>query len=100
MRQLLNTLRAHYDLIVIDSAPVLAVADSRILANLADKVLLAVQWEKTPRKAAREAMRYLMDADADMAGTVMTRTDWRRYRKYGRVDGSDHYHRIAGYYTN
>lgn len=95
MRGLLETLRRSYDLIVIDSAPIMAVADSRVLATLADCVVLAVRWSKTPRKAAASALRLLIEGGGNVAGTVLTMVNMRRHSRYG-YEESGYYGR--GYY--
>jgi capsular exopolysaccharide synthesis family protein len=83
MRSLVNALRDHYDLIILDAAPVLPVSDTRMLARLADKVIYVVQWDKTPREAVVGGIKLLRDASADIAGTVLTQADLRRHAIYG-----------------
>jgi exopolysaccharide transport family protein len=83
MRTLITALRDHYDLIIIDAAPVLPVSDTRMLARLADKVVYVVQWDKTPREAVVGGLKLLRDANADIAGTVLTQADLRRHAIYG-----------------
>jgi capsular exopolysaccharide synthesis family protein len=83
MRTLVNALRDHYDLIILDAAPVLPVSDTRMLARLADKVVYVVQWDKTPREAVTAGIKLLRDANADIAGTVLTQADLRRHAIYG-----------------
>ncbi|MBP6014734.1 MAG: polysaccharide biosynthesis tyrosine autokinase [Alphaproteobacteria bacterium] len=83
MKSLLQALRDHYDLIIIDAAPVLPVSDTRMLARLADKVIFAVRWDATPREAVLSGIKLLRDANADIAGTVLTQADLRRHAIYG-----------------
>jgi uncharacterized protein involved in exopolysaccharide biosynthesis/Mrp family chromosome partitioning ATPase len=59
MSKLLRRKRSNYDLIFIDSAPVLAKAEVRLLAAIADQVILAVRWQKTRRDDARAALALL-----------------------------------------
>src|SRR5262249_19359011 len=54
MRKLVAALSAVFDLVIVDSAPILPVNDTRILATFADAVLFVVRWESTPRKAASD----------------------------------------------
>ena len=72
MRNLVNRMRNHYDHIVLDAPPVLAVADARTISALADSVLLIVRWRRTPRLAARTALAQLENDGAPMAGVVLT----------------------------
>lgn len=61
---LLQGHRATYDLIFIDGASVLTKAEVRLLAALADQIVLAVRWRKTRRDDARAALDLLRDCGA------------------------------------
>jgi capsular exopolysaccharide synthesis family protein len=82
MRRLLDTLSARFDLIILDSAPLLAVSDARNLCPLADKVLFVVRWQQTRRAAALPAIRQIMNANGDLAGVLLTKTDTKRLLSY------------------
>jgi Mrp family chromosome partitioning ATPase len=47
MEDLLLDLREHYDLIILDCAPVLVAADARLVAGQADSAILVARWRKT-----------------------------------------------------
>ncbi|MDE2465251.1 MAG: polysaccharide biosynthesis tyrosine autokinase, partial [Alphaproteobacteria bacterium] len=55
MTRLLDAVKTQFDLIVIDSAPLLPVYDSKLLAPMMDAVLFVVRWERTPREAVVSA---------------------------------------------
>jgi len=78
MRELLAAVRAHYDLVVLDTPPVLPVADALVLAGQADATLLLVRWEKTARTATVDALRLLRESRARIMGAVLTRVDSRK----------------------
>jgi capsular exopolysaccharide synthesis family protein len=82
MRRLLESLSARFDLIILDSAPLLAVSDARNLCPLADKVLFVVRWQQTRRAAALPAIRQIMNANGDLAGVLLTMTDTKRLLSY------------------
>ena len=71
MREMLARLGESFDVIVIDSPPVLPVADAAILATLADGALLVVRAGSTNRKAAQLAVQQLEDVDARVLGVVL-----------------------------
>jgi succinoglycan biosynthesis transport protein ExoP len=77
MGALLASVRRRYDLVVLDTPPVLPVADALILAPQVDATLMVVRWEKTPRTAARDALRLLQESRARLMGAIMTRVDRR-----------------------
>jgi succinoglycan biosynthesis transport protein ExoP len=71
MRILLQELAKSFDLVVLDTPPVLATADAGILASLADGVLLVVRAGQTDRVAAKRAHRQLINVGARVVGTVL-----------------------------
>lgn len=90
-------LRKVFDFVIIDSAPILPVTDTRILTRLADAVLFVVRWEKTPRDAAVDAVKTLRDVHAPLAGVALTRADTKRFHYYSFGYGS-YYYAYAKYY--
>lgn len=93
MRLLLEELRQKFDFVILDTSPILAVADSCVIARQADAVLMVAQWRKTPRKLAEASVRALAMTDASLAGTVLSQADikelphfgYGRYYGYGSV---------------
>jgi len=71
-----------YEVVIVDSAPILPVNDTKILAQLADAMLFVVRWEKTPRGAARDAVKALRESQAPLAGAVLSMTDPKRFHYY------------------
>ncbi|MAM94875.1 MAG: capsular biosynthesis protein [Parvibaculum sp.] len=100
MKLLLQRLRDDYDLVVLDSAPVLPVSDSRVLSRLADETVFVVRWNETPRDAAQSALKELRQFDAKIAGAVLTIVDTARQARYGYGDGGYYYSRYSKYYVN
>lgn len=82
MRLILNALAPRYDLVLIDTAPVLVGAEVLTLARMVDKVAFTVRWGDTRRETVMEALKELLEVDADIAGIVLARVDPRQYRKY------------------
>jgi len=98
MEKLIATLRANYDLVILDSAPLLPVHDTRILARLVDATVFVIRWEKTPRDAARNAARILADIHAPLAGIILTRANTKRFQYYSY--GYQSYYSYNKYYTS
>jgi succinoglycan biosynthesis transport protein ExoP len=71
MRVLLHELAKSFDLVILDTPPVLATADAGILASLADGVLLVVRAGQTDRVAAKRAHQQLVNVQARVVGTVL-----------------------------
>ncbi len=99
MSRLIEDLRKNYDLVVLDSAPVLAVAESRTVAGHADLTLVIVRSGKTPVGATRTAIRELQHSDADVAGVALNYIDPRRPGR-GSYGDSLYYGYSRKYYHN
>ncbi len=99
MRSFLDKMRSHYDLIVLDSPPVLAVSDAIILSHLVDATMYIVRWESTPRQAVVGAIKMLRTNGGHLAGAVLSRVNTRRHASYGYGDSAYYYGRNKGYYS-
>jgi polysaccharide biosynthesis transport protein len=71
MRVLMEQLAKSFDLIILDTPPVLATADAGILSSLTDGVLLVVRAGQTDRAAAQRAHHLLANVGARIVGTVL-----------------------------
>ncbi len=87
---LIKALSEAYDLVILDTPPALVVTDARILSQLADAVVYAVRWDKTPRGAVLEGLKELRSVGAPIAGLVMTMINEARATKYS-YDGYNYY---------
>ena len=74
--------RHRYELIVIDSPPLVPLVDGRALAELADHIILALAWDQTPREVLSHAMDLLSPVSDRIMGTVLTRVDLSRLQFY------------------
>lgn len=81
MAELLAKLRTEYDLLILDSPPSTAVADTSFLAQMADECLFVVRWNRTPWRLAREQMEDLSN-HCDVAGVVLNQVDMQKHAKY------------------
>jgi capsular exopolysaccharide synthesis family protein len=80
--ELVDGLRARFDLVLLDTPPVLAVTDARIVSTVADAVLMMVRWDETPRRAVVEAFRDFRSVEAPVIGNVFTMVDERQAATY------------------
>ncbi|MGE0702781.1 MAG: GumC family protein [Vicinamibacterales bacterium] len=70
---LVEDARAAYDWVIIDSPPVMAVADAQMLIRRADHVVFVACADTTRRNAARLALARLRRAGAPLVGAVLNR---------------------------
>lgn len=75
---LLNMLQQTYDLILIDTGPILLMAETRVVTRKVDQVVVAARWRKTQRGTLKDTMKILRDFNANVAGVVLTFVDLRK----------------------
>ncbi len=100
MDRLLEELRRRFEYVILDTAPVLAVADTKTLASKVDLVIFLAQWKKTPRKAIQNALRQLASCGAPVAGVVLTQVNLREMAKSGYGDALYYYGYNVDYYQD
>lgn len=104
MATLLQRLRLSYDYVIIDSAPILAVAETQLLANMVDRILFVVRWGETRRNEAQNALRLIRAAVPEgtfeaIARAVVTQVDVKRHARGRYGDRGDVMAKYASYYT-
>ncbi len=72
LQRLLDELRNQADVVVMDSPPVLVVADATLLARQVDGVLLVLRAGHTRKRAAQQAVESLQQVGATVIGVVLT----------------------------
>jgi capsular exopolysaccharide synthesis family protein len=81
-KKVLDELRSHFDYVVIDSSPLLAVTDAAILAAGADGVLVVARYAETKREQLAHAVGSLRSVGAPVLGAVFTITPSRGGASY------------------
>jgi capsular exopolysaccharide synthesis family protein len=99
MKAMLASLREQFDLIILDTAPVLALAEARSVGAMADGVLFAVRWRKTPVQAAQLALDQLERAGATVVGAALTQVNLQQQARTGSGDEMVYYNRFKSYYA-
>ncbi len=75
MQTLLDSVKRDFDQIIIDSPPVLGLADALILAELSSATLLTVRAEYTRMATLQNALTRLRRANAPLTGILLNRVD-------------------------
>ena len=83
MTALMGELSQRYDLLVVDTPPVLAAADAEILAVQTDATLVVVRAGQTERQSAQYAVQQLRAVGARVVGAVLNDPD-EKVASYGR----------------
>jgi len=82
MRQLVEALRSHYDWVLIDTPPVLAMADTAVLCPLVEGVILIVASEASRRPAVQRAIDQIVGIGGKVIGVVLNRVNLERNSYY------------------
>ena len=98
-RTLLAYLKDHYDHVIVDSPPVLGLADAPSIAAVVDGTLMVIEANRSRRAAITVAMRRLNAAHANIIGSVFVKFDPKKadvgtaymldYYSYGDNEPSD-----------
>jgi succinoglycan biosynthesis transport protein ExoP len=89
-RDFVKSLGEHFDWIILDSPPVMAVTDASVLAHGVTGVIFVVASEMTSRGSAKAALEQLDSVKARYIGSILNRVDVRRNSFY-----YSHYYRRA-----
>ena len=99
-QRLLAELRQRFDVVLLDTAPLLAIADTRILAPHADAVVMLARWKRTPVKAITSALSLLQGRGVFLAGVALTQMDLKAQSRYGYGDAGYYYKSYRKYYAD
>ena len=81
--RLIAEARKIYDIIIIDTPPVLVVPDARVIAQHADAVVFIVRWDRTSAEQVRDSLHMLDMTNVKIAGLVLSQIDPKGMRRYG-----------------
>jgi len=94
-----TSLSQHFDWVLVDTPPVMAVTDASVVAHLVSGVLFVVGAEMTSRHACQRALEQLENAKARFVGVVLNRVDLKHnayyYSQYYRREYGDYYHNVS-----
>lgn len=95
-RDFIASLKNHFEWVVIDSPPVMAVADASVIVHGVTGALFVIGSEMTSRHTARRAVEQLESSQAKFYGAVLNRVDLEHNAYY-----YSHYYKreYASYYT-
>ncbi|NIV14835.1 MAG: polysaccharide biosynthesis tyrosine autokinase [Aliifodinibius sp.] len=91
MRDVLAEGKDNYELVILDSPPLIAVTDSIVLSALVDGVCLVIRSGKTSREVIRKAKQLLESSPSRIVGVILNDIDLKRV--YG-----DRYYKNYYYY--
>ena len=87
MAKLMATLSANYDFVVIDSPPVLGMADSPILVQYAEAIVFVMSYPRLNRAQIQRARKILLHVGREITGTALNFADPASLTEYGEGYG-------------
>ena len=99
MRELVEELGERFEFVVLDSPPILATTDARILCQMADATVAVVHWGSTRRAVVRNTLDQLRGANARLAGSLLTMVDVKKHAQYGYGDSGAYTGDLEKYYA-
>ncbi len=97
-KKVLLDLRQIYNVIIIDTSPVMPVIDAKVLVDSVDSVVLTVKWDETARDIVRDAIKSLNVPHEKFAGVVLNAMDMKRMSHYGSYGYGKYYSKYPHYY--
>ncbi|CAM3557266.1 CpsD/CapB family tyrosine-protein kinase [Marinicrinis lubricantis] len=82
MSELLEQLKEHYDVVLIDTPPVMPVSDAQIIAAQSDGVILVIDTGKVRKEMALKAKKSLEHVNARILGAVLNNVNRKRSESY------------------
>ncbi|UWR35709.1 polysaccharide biosynthesis tyrosine autokinase (plasmid) [Sulfitobacter sp. W027] len=95
--EFIKELRAYYDHIIIDTPPVLAVPDARVIGQLVDAIIYTVHWDNTSHRQVLDGLKALQSVNLKVSGLVLGQIDNSKMKRYGY---GDRYGTYSGYYQS
>jgi polysaccharide biosynthesis transport protein len=82
MSELIADVKSRFDLVLIDSPPILGVSDASVLSNVADMTMLVVQHRKLPRHMLLRVKQTVENVGGKVLGVVLNNVDIRSDSQY------------------
>lgn len=95
LKELIDGLYTLYNFIVIDTPPVLGLADAVVASTQTEGVIMVVRSGKTPREAAQQAKKILESVNAKLLGVVLNAIN-ESHLKYGYYSYYNYYSQNYG----
>lgn len=81
--EFLTKLRAKYDYIIIDTPPVLAVPDARVIGQHVDAIIYTVLWDETSKTQVKQGLAMFDSVGLKVSGLILGQVDNKQMKRYG-----------------
>ncbi|MGH8470688.1 MAG: GumC family protein [Gammaproteobacteria bacterium] len=95
---LLDQVANKFDLVILDSPPVMAVTDSRVLATKVDTTVFIAKWASTRREIVKYGIKMIASAGGRISGVVLSMVDSKTHAASRFPDAAAYYTSLNKYY--
>jgi uncharacterized protein involved in exopolysaccharide biosynthesis/Mrp family chromosome partitioning ATPase len=96
--RLIEHARKADQIVIFDSAPILATTETSVLAGLSERTVLVVRWGRTPRRTVELAVQKLLSATHEEIAVAINMVNPRRHALYGFKDAGLFQPELRKYY--
>jgi capsular exopolysaccharide synthesis family protein len=86
MNALLKSLARHYELVILDTPPVLVGSEALHYSRLVDTTIFVTRWKHTSQDVAADAIKQIRASGGGIAGVALAQVDPKQYKRYASVD--------------
>ncbi len=92
IKKKLESLKADYDLVLVDTPPCGIISDATIVAQMVDSIIYVIREDAVIQKTIRAGINSMLETDAEFLGCVLNGAA-------GGIGGYGGYYRYGGYYN-
>jgi polysaccharide biosynthesis transport protein len=92
MKQIIDTARARFDVVLIDSPPILGVSDALILTSLTDYSIVVIQQRRFPRSMLLRVKNTVEEIGGRLLGVVLNKVHVMDDQNYTYSTNYVHYY--------
>jgi len=82
MTDMIEEVKSRFDLVLIDSPPILGVSDASIISSEVDHTIIVIQHRKLPRKLLQRVKQAVENVGGNIIGVVLNNVDVRSDTEY------------------
>ena len=98
LEALVERLRQQFDFVILDTPPILPIAEAREIVALADQVVLIARWRKTLDKIVKSAIHQLPMRTLSKTSVALNMVDMKKQVRFGGSDAASFYKHYQAYY--
>ena len=86
MKRYIESIKQHYDYILIDTPPIISMSDVAIAAKQCDGAILVIESEAVSRRDAMKAKEQLTKSGCKLLGAVLNKVDMKKEKYYSKYN--------------